>query len=229
MIEVLPLLGKYKYDTWRILPVKWYINNYVRLRSCIRNVNKHFWRRCRGGNQYLLSIYRLHRIILVSIISLSDLPAFLSLCAVFTGKILFGPEPPTIHHSFRRFTSRFFSTEHLGALIRQVHDKSNHRNPRMSFKQLAGESIVEAWERYHLFVADPPVAGMEDWDFSQGFYYGLSQEAKEYIDNFAGGTFFLLKTQEVRALLEKITTSERESEDYDAKENSHTTKIDPLT
>jgi hypothetical protein len=57
----------------------------------------------------------------------------------------------------------------------------------------------------------------------------LSQEAKEYIDNFAGGTFFLLKTQEVRALLEKITTSERESEDYDAKENSHTTKIDPLT
>jgi hypothetical protein len=75
---------------------------------------------------------------------------------------LFGPEPPIIHHSFRRFTSRFFSIEHLGALIRQVHYKSNHRNPRMSFKQLAGESIVEAWERYHLFVADPPVAGMED-------------------------------------------------------------------
>jgi hypothetical protein len=99
----------------------------------------------------------------------------------------------------------------------------------MSFKQLVGESIAEAWERYHLFVGDLPVAGMEDWDFTQGFYYGLSQEAKEHIDNLAGVSFFLLKTQEARALLKKITTSERESEEYDTKENSRATKIDPLT
>jgi hypothetical protein len=99
----------------------------------------------------------------------------------------------------------------------------------MSFKHLAGESIAQAWERYHLFMADLPVVGTEDWDFTQGFYYGLSQEAKEHIDNLVGGTFFLLKTQEARALFEKITISERESEEYDAKENSHATKIDPLT
>jgi hypothetical protein len=136
----------------------------------------------------------MHRIILASIISLVDLSASLYLCVVFIGKILLGPEPPTIHHSFQRFTSRFFSTELLGALIRQVHEKSNHRNLRMSFKQLAGESIAEAWESYHFFVADLPVVGMKDWDFTQGFYYGLSQEAKEHIDNLAGGTFFLLKT-----------------------------------
>jgi hypothetical protein len=105
----------------------------------------------------------------------------------------------------------------------------------MTFKQLAGESIAEAWERYHLFMADLPVAGMEDWDFTQGFYYGLSQEAKKHIDNLARGTFFLLKTQETRALktqetralFEKITANERESEEYDAKENSHATKINP--
>jgi hypothetical protein len=41
MIEVVPPLGKYKYNTWRILSVKCYIDNSVRLRSCIRNVNKH--------------------------------------------------------------------------------------------------------------------------------------------------------------------------------------------
>jgi hypothetical protein len=57
----------------------------------------------------------------------------------------------------------------------------------------------------------------------------LSQEAKEHIDNLVGGTFFVLKTQEARALLKKITVSERESEEYDAKENSRATKIDPLT
>jgi hypothetical protein len=78
-------------------------------------------------------------------------------------------------------------------------------------------------------VADLPVAEMEDWDFTQGLYYGLSQEAKEHIDNLVGGTFFLLKTQVARALFEKIASSERESEEYDAKENSHATKIDPLT
>jgi hypothetical protein len=48
-------------------------------------------------------------------------------------------------------------------------------------------------------------------------------------NNLVGGTLFLLKTQEARALFEKITACERESEEYDAKENSCATKIDPLT
>jgi hypothetical protein len=38
-IEILPLLGKYKYDIWRILLVMCYIDNFVRLRSYIQNVN----------------------------------------------------------------------------------------------------------------------------------------------------------------------------------------------
>jgi hypothetical protein len=41
MIEILPPLGKYKYDTWRILPVKWCIDNSVHLRSYIRNINSY--------------------------------------------------------------------------------------------------------------------------------------------------------------------------------------------
>jgi hypothetical protein len=39
MIEILPPLGKYEYDIWRILLVKCYIDNSVRLWSCIRNIN----------------------------------------------------------------------------------------------------------------------------------------------------------------------------------------------
>jgi hypothetical protein len=39
MIEILPLLEKYKYDTGRMLPVKCYIDNSVHLWSCIRNIN----------------------------------------------------------------------------------------------------------------------------------------------------------------------------------------------
>jgi hypothetical protein len=41
MIEILHPFREYKYDTWRILAVKCYIDNSVRLRSCIRNVNRH--------------------------------------------------------------------------------------------------------------------------------------------------------------------------------------------
>jgi hypothetical protein len=39
MIEILPPLGKYKYVTCRILPMKCYIDNSVCLQNCIRNVN----------------------------------------------------------------------------------------------------------------------------------------------------------------------------------------------
>jgi hypothetical protein len=41
-------------------------------------------------------------------------------------------------------------------------------------------------------MTDLLTVGMEDWEFTQGFYYGLSQEAKEHIDAHAGGTFFML-------------------------------------
>jgi hypothetical protein len=188
MIEILPPLGKYKYDTSTILPVKCYIDNSARLRSCIRNVNKHFWHHCRGGSHYLLSVYRLHVIILSSIISLIDLSAALWLFVVVIGNYFVRPESPTAHHSFLRFTSRFISTGLLGFLIRQVSKKSNQRDPRMNFNHLVDKTFTEAWEHYH----------------------GLNVE-------------------EARALFEKLSTSERESEEHGLKKNSRTVKIDPLT
>jgi hypothetical protein len=99
----------------------------------------------------------------------------------------------------------------------------------MSFKQLTDETFAEAWERYHGFMTDLPTTGMEDWEFTQGFYCGLSQEAKEQIDALVGGTFFMLNTEETQALFNKLSTSERESEEHGLKENSRTVKIDPLT
>jgi hypothetical protein len=57
----------------------------------------------------------------------------------------------------------------------------------------------------------------------------LSQEAKEHIDDLAGGTFFMLNTKKVRALFKKLSTSKRESKEYGLKENSRTVEIDPLT
>jgi hypothetical protein len=56
MIEVLPPFGKYKYDTWRILPVKCYIDNSVRLRSYISNVNTSSVTRLRRSSSPVLAI-----------------------------------------------------------------------------------------------------------------------------------------------------------------------------
>jgi hypothetical protein len=38
-IDILPPLGKYKYDTGRILLEKCYIDNSIHMRSCIKNIN----------------------------------------------------------------------------------------------------------------------------------------------------------------------------------------------
>jgi hypothetical protein len=142
--------------------VKCYIDNSVHLQSCIQNINKHLWRRCRGGRQYLLSVYRLHGIILTSIISVIDLSAALWLFVVVIGKCFVRPKSPTIHHSFPRFTLRFISIGLLGFLIQQVSKKSNRRDSRMSFKQLVDKIFAEAWERYHCFMTDLPTISMED-------------------------------------------------------------------
>jgi hypothetical protein len=128
MIEILPPLGKYKYDTWRILPMKCYINNFVRLQSCIRNINRHFWHRCRGGSQYLLSIYRLHRVILTSIINLTDLSTALCLFIVFTGSCMTRFDLPAIYHSdpkslTRKSRSRLSSPRSSGCYVREIVDK----------------------------------------------------------------------------------------------------------
>jgi hypothetical protein len=74
-----------------------------------------------------------------------------------------------------------------------------------------------------------PTVGMEDWEFTQGFYCGLSQEAKKHIDAVTGGTFFILNTEKAWAVFEKFSASERVSEEYGLKENSRTIEIDPLT
>jgi hypothetical protein len=117
MIEILPPLRKYKYDTWRIVPRKCYIDNSVCLWSCIRNINNHFWRHCWGGSQYLLSVYRLHEIILARIISLTDLSAALCFYGLhrelhdriqFTGQLPFGSRISDTEVSLNAFLTRIF-------------------------------------------------------------------------------------------------------------------------
>jgi hypothetical protein len=108
--------------------VKCYIDNSVCLRSCIRNVNKHFWRRCWGEMQYLLSIYRLHEIILTCIISLTDLSIALYLFMVFTGSCMIGFDLSTNYHLdleslIRKSRSRLSSLGSFRSHVQEIVDK----------------------------------------------------------------------------------------------------------
>jgi hypothetical protein len=62
-----------------------------------------------------------------------------------------------------------------------------------------------------------------------GILLSVVTKAKEHIDALAGGTLFMLNDKKARAIFEKLSSSERESEEYRTKENSRTIKIDPLT
>jgi hypothetical protein len=108
--------------------VKCYISNSVCLRSCIRNISKHFWRRCWGGSQYLLSVYRLHGIILTSIISLTDVSAALCLFMVFIGSCTTGFNLLANYHSdpeslIRKCRSRLSSPGSSGSHVWEIIDK----------------------------------------------------------------------------------------------------------
>jgi hypothetical protein len=61
--------------------------------------------------------------------------------------------------------------------------------------------LAKAWGRYHGFMTDLATAGMEDWEYTQGFYYRLSQEAKENIDALAGGTSLMLNIKKCELFL----------------------------
>jgi hypothetical protein len=66
----------------------------------------------------------------------------------------------------------------------------------MSFNQLVDKTFTKVWERYHGLMIDLPTASMEDWKFTWGFYYLLSQEAKQHKDTLPSGTFFMFNAKE---------------------------------
>jgi hypothetical protein len=127
--------------------VKCYIDNSVRSWSCIRNINKHFWRRCLGGCQYSLSVYRLHRIVLVSFISLIELSVALCLFMVFTGKCVTEFDLPTNYHLdpkslLRKYCSRLSTPGSSGSCVRDIIDQFQGSTPQVELVPLAARKWI---------------------------------------------------------------------------------------
>jgi hypothetical protein len=104
-------------------------------------------RSCRGGSQYLLSIYRLHEIILTSIISLTNLSVALCLFVVFIGSCMTGFDLPTNYHSdleslIRKSQSKFSSPRFSGLHVRDIVDKFLGSPSPQEPAQMAGRKCI---------------------------------------------------------------------------------------
>ena len=63
-----------------------------------------------------------------------------------------------------------------------------------TFKQMEGENLVEAWERFHKLLRRCPHHRLTRWMQVHMFYNGLSDSTRTFIDASVGG-----------ALMEKTT------------------------
>jgi hypothetical protein len=113
----------------------------------MRNVNKYFWRRCQGGSQYSLSIYRLHRIVSTSIVSLTELYVALCLFMVFTGKIMTGFDLPANYHPdteslLRKSRSRLSSPGSLRSRIQEIIDQFQGPTPQVELVPMAARKCI---------------------------------------------------------------------------------------
>ena len=77
------------------------------------------------------------------------------------------------------FLAKYFPLEKTRAL----------KNRISSFKQLADESVAEAWERLQEYITVCPHHGMEEWLIIQNFFHGLHRTAYEHLGIAAGGAF----------------------------------------
>ena len=66
------------------------------------------------------------------------------------------------------------------------------RNRITEIQQLPYETIPEVWEHLQEYIQAGPHHGIEEWLIIQNFFHGLKQQAKDYVDAAADGSFLSL-------------------------------------
>jgi hypothetical protein len=153
MIDVLPPLRKYKYGTRRILRWSATLTILCTCGAVYKMSTSIFGAIAGGGRQYLSSVYRLHRIILASIISLANLSASVCFCLVFAGRCMTGFDLLANYHSdleslIRKSRSRFSSPGSSGSHVQDIVDKFQWSPPQQEPTQMAGRKYINDFFLY---------------------------------------------------------------------------------
>ena len=78
----------------------------------------------------------------------------------------------------QKFLTKFFQPGKIAQLVQEIN----------TFGQLEGESLAEAWERFHELLRKCPYHRLTRWMQVHTFYNGLRNTTRTVIDASAGGS-----------------------------------------
>ena len=96
-----------------------------------------------------------------------------------------------------KFLTKFFPPSKIAQLVQEIN----------TFRQLDGENLVEAWERFHELLRRCPHHRLTRWMQVHPFYNGLSDSTRTVIDDSAGGALMKKTTNQEYGILEDMATN----------------------
>ena len=97
----------------------------------------------------------------------------------------------------QKFPVKFFPPVKIAQLVQEIN----------TFRQLEGENLNEAWERFHELLRRCPHYRLTRWMQVQTFYNGLRDETRIVIDASTGGALMKKTTEQAYEILEDAATN----------------------
>ena len=97
----------------------------------------------------------------------------------------------------QKFLTKFFPPAKIAQLVKEIN----------TFKQLEGENLVEAWDRFHELLRKCPHQRLTRWMQVHTFYNGLRDATRTVIDALDGGALMKKTTDQAYEILEDAATN----------------------
>ena len=96
-----------------------------------------------------------------------------------------------------KFLTKFFPPSKIAQLVQEIN----------TFRQLEGENLAEAWERFHEILRRSPHHRLTRWMQVHTFYNGLSDSTRIVINASAGGALKKKTIDQAYRILEDMATN----------------------
>ena len=97
----------------------------------------------------------------------------------------------------KKFLTKFFLPSKIAQLVQEIN----------TFRQLEGENLAEAWERFHELLRRYPNHRLTRWMQVHTFYNDLSDSTKIVIDASVRGALMKKTTDQAYGILEDMATN----------------------
>ena len=97
----------------------------------------------------------------------------------------------------QKVLTKFFPPSKIAQLVQEIN----------TFRQLEGENLAEAWERFHELLRRCPHHRLTRWMQVHTFYNGLSDSTRIVIDASTGGALLKKTIDQAYGILEDMATT----------------------